>query len=71
QEYNILIANILANPLIKLLTKFNTLLHPGIRITVFGFMTSQIKTIEIAYSLVFSDLSIKTQTRWALITGIK
>lgn len=71
QEYDILIANILANPLIKLLPKFNTLLRPGGRIAVSGVMTSQIKTIEIAYSQTFSDLSIKTQTGWALITGIK
>ena len=53
KKYDILIANILANPLLELLPKFNALLRPGGRIAVSGIMDSQLALIMQKYEEIF------------------
>ncbi len=69
QKYDILIANILANPLIELMPEFSSLLRPGGRIAVSGIMESQTELIEEKYGRFFSNISAKTEEGWALISG--
>ncbi|MBT3479188.1 MAG: 50S ribosomal protein L11 methyltransferase [Candidatus Marinimicrobia bacterium] len=71
QKYDILIANILANPLVELLPKFNSLLHPNGRIAVSGIMESQLAKIIQKYKDGFSDLYHLKKDGWGLISGIK
>ena len=71
REYDILIANILANPLVELLPIFNSLIRPGGRIAVSGIMESQLAIIIQKYEDGFSDLYHLKKDGWGLISGIK
>lgn len=70
QEFDIVIANILANPLIDLMPIFQSLLIANGQIVISGMMESQADKIIDAYKNHFSDLTLKTKSGWALISGV-
>ncbi len=69
QQFDIIIANILANTLVELLPTFLSKLNPEGHIVVSGFMASQVKKILNAYSNSFTNLMEQTKSDWALISG--
>ena len=68
---DIIIANILANPLIELLPKFQSLLKPGGYLVISGILESQIKNVKTHYNNYFSNMNCKIKEEWALISGSK
>ena len=68
---DIIIANILANPLIELLPKFQSLLKPGGYLVISGILESQIKNVKTHYNNYFSIKNCKIKEEWALISGSK
>ena len=68
---DIIIANILANPLIELLPTFATLLKPRGYLAISGILESQIENIKIHYNNYFSMKDCKIKKEWALISGSK
>ena len=68
---DIIIANILANPLIELLPKFQSLLKPGGYLVISGILESQIKNVKTHYNNYFSNMNWKIKEEWALISGSK
>lgn len=71
EKSDILIANILANPLIELAPTFLQLLKPQGLIALSGILTDQIEKIQKVYSTSF-DLDLpEIKDEWALIAGKK
>lgn len=68
---DIIIANILANPLIELFPKFQSLLKPGGYLVISGILESQIKNVKTHYNNYFSIKNCKIKEEWALISGSK
>ena len=71
KKFDIIIANILYKPLIELLPRFKSSLKPGGFIAVSGILESQIKIIKESYSNIFTNISLKENNGWALVSGIK
>ena len=71
KKFDIIIANILYKPLIELLPRFKSSLKPGGFIAVSGILESQIKIIKESYSNIFTNISLKVNNGWALVSGIK
>jgi len=71
KKFDIIIANILYKPLIELLPRFKSSLKPGGLIAVSGILESQIKIIKESYSKNFTNISLKENNGWALVSGIK
>ena len=71
KKFDIIIANILYKPLIELLPRFKSSLKPGGLIAVSGILESQIKIIKESYSNIFTNISLKVNNGWALVSGIK
>ncbi|MBT5097018.1 MAG: 50S ribosomal protein L11 methyltransferase, partial [Candidatus Marinimicrobia bacterium] len=68
---DIIIANILANPLIELLPKFQSFLKPGGYLVISGILESQIKNVKAHYNNYFINMNCKIKEEWALISGSK
>lgn len=66
---NILIANILANPLISLAPHFAKLVSPGGKIALSGILAEQIAQVEKAYQPWFEFSAPVYQEEWVLLTG--
>jgi len=71
KKFDIIIANILYKPLIELLPRFKSSLKLGGLIAVSGILESQIKIIKESYSNIFTNISLKVNNGWALVSGIK
>ncbi|MBA2654566.1 MAG: 50S ribosomal protein L11 methyltransferase [Gammaproteobacteria bacterium] len=70
-QANILIANILANPLIDLAETFATLLAPQGRIVLSGILEEQTASIIEAYQAWFTIVGIEQEAEWMRIEGAK
>jgi ribosomal protein L11 methyltransferase len=68
---DILLANILANPLIELAPHFTTLLKPNGQIVLSGILENQTEMVTRAYQDNFQNLSISTRDEWVRINAIK
>ena len=68
---DIIIANILANPLIELFPKFQSLLKPDGYLVISGILESQIKNVKAHYNNYFINMNCKIKEEWALISGSK
>ena len=70
-KVDLLIANILANPLIGLCEHFSSLVKPGGKITLSGILQEQLDMVLEAYSEYFSDLKVKQKDEWCRVDGVK
>lgn len=70
-QADILIANILANPLIELVNTLKNLVKPNGKIALSGILDNQIEAVIKAYETWFSIEKIITKDEWALISATK
>jgi ribosomal protein L11 methyltransferase len=68
---DIVIANILANPLLQLAPRFAELLNPGGRIVLSGILGNQVELIETRYRQWFQLENPVQQDEWVRLAGIK
>ena len=66
---DILIANILALPLIELAPTFSQLLKPGAKIVLSGILAEQVPTVTAAYSSWVNFDAPQFKEEWACLTG--
>jgi ribosomal protein L11 methyltransferase len=71
QQADVMLANILAGPLIELAPRLSASLCPGAELVLSGILEEQAQEVKSAYSNDFSDLHIKLLDGWVLLTGKK
>ena len=70
-KVDLLIANILANPLIGLCEHFSGLVKPGGKITLSGILQEQLELVLEAYGEYFDELKTTRKDRWCRVDGIR
>jgi len=70
-KVDLLIANILANPLAELCEHFSSLVKSGGKITLSGILQEQLEMVLEAYSENFSDLKVKQKDEWCRVDGMR
>jgi len=70
-ETDVVLANILAAPLIALAPRLAGLLKPGGRIALSGILEEQAKDVQIAYRPDIGHLSINQKEEWILLEGMR
>ena len=70
-KVDLLIANILANPLVGLCEHFSALVKSGGKITLSGILQEQLEMVLEAYSENFSDLKVKQKDEWCRVDGMR
>ncbi len=68
---DLLLANILAGPLVELAPTLLTLLKPGGRICLSGVLASQAEAVQQAYRAVIDFESIRQKDEWVCMTGAR
>lgn len=68
---HIVVANILANPLMLLAPLLAQLTLPGGRIALSGILVEQSRSVQMAYAADFEMQSAATDDGWVLLTGIR
>lgn len=68
---DIVVANILANPLLELAQTLATLVKPGGSIVLSGILDNQAETIEKRYKTWFTIADIQKQDEWVCLQGVK
>lgn len=71
KSFDIVVANILANPLIQLASTLQSYLPPKGKIALSGILAEQAETVQQVYSQWFDMKKIKIKNNWALLTGQK
>ena len=71
QKADLLIANILANPLIELCHHFADLVKSSGRIVLSGILQTQLDSVLDAYSASFTQLNVIQKDDWCRVEGIK
>lgn len=71
QKADVVLANILAGPLIELAPRLSASLRPGGSLALSGILEEQAPELEKAYSADFPGLQKKVLNGWVLLTGIK
>jgi ribosomal protein L11 methyltransferase len=66
---DVLVANILAGPLIELAPAFATAVRPGGRIALSGILAGQSNTVTAAYRPWFDIALTATRDGWTLLAG--
>lgn len=70
-EYDIVVANILANPLITLAPLFAKRTRRGGRVALSGLLETQVDDVLAAYAVAFDARVYATEEGWVLIEGIR
>jgi ribosomal protein L11 methyltransferase len=70
-QVNIVIANILANPLEELAQTLANHVKPSGNIVLSGILTTQVEHLITIYNKWFENLTVTTKEDWVRITGIK
>jgi ribosomal protein L11 methyltransferase len=70
-KVDLLIANILANPLIGLCEHFSGLVKPGGKIALSGILQEQLTMVLEAYSEYFDELAVTQKDEWCRVNGIR
>lgn len=70
-KVDLLIANILAKPLIELCQNFSDLVKCGGKITLSGILQEQLDRVLEAYAEYFVDLTVTQKDRWCRVDGIR
>ncbi len=68
---DIVVANILAGPLVELAPKLASYLGQGGRIALSGILSEQSQTITERYGLWFEEIQVEEKEGWCCITGIR
>lgn len=68
---DIVVANILAGPLIELAPRLASYLAPGGRIALSGILLEQAPAIHERYEIWFSDLETEEKDGWCCISGVR
>ncbi|HHC74920.1 MAG TPA: 50S ribosomal protein L11 methyltransferase, partial [Thiothrix sp.] len=71
QSVDVLIANILAKPLLTLAEVFAQRLNPNGRLLLSGILADQVEQILAAYQTYFSDFEVANREGWVSIAGRK
>ena len=71
KKVDLLIANILANPLIELCEHFVGFIKSGGKITISGIIEEQLDKVVDTYSKHFSELAVTKKGIWCRLDGIK
>ena len=71
QNFDILVANILMQPLLGLRNLFSASVSPGARLALSGILEGQAPEVVEAYSGNFTQLEVSTLEGWALVTGVR
>lgn len=71
EGYHIVLANILAGPLIELAPKLASVLLPGGKLVLSGLLEAQAEEVKAAYAGKFTKLQTNTLDGWVLLTGQK
>jgi ribosomal protein L11 methyltransferase len=69
EQVDLLIANILANPLIGLCEHFANLVRSGGKIALSGILQNQLNSVLDAYGKYFADLKITQKDDWCCVDG--
>lgn len=69
RDFDIVVANILANPLILLAPVISARVRPGGSLALSGILDSQVDAVVIAYSRWFTLAACRRADGWALLTG--
>ena len=70
QKFDLVVANILAKPLIALAPHLSKLLKPGGRLALSGILEEQVAEVEIAYQRCGIEIDERQQQeQWCLLTG--
>jgi len=70
-RFDLIVANILARPLIDLADRFAQYQPTGGRIVLSGILTSQLDELESIYQSNYQDFSRQTISDWGLLTGTR
>ena len=70
-KVDLLIANILANPLIGLCEHFSGLVKSGGKITLSGILQEQLDMVLEAYSKYFIELTATQKEQWCCVNGVR
>lgn len=68
---DVLLANILSEPLVELAPRFATLVRPGGRIVLAGLIVSQAGTVTLAYRPWFDIQSFGAHDEWVCLHGVR
>ncbi|WP_428087751.1 50S ribosomal protein L11 methyltransferase [Candidatus Thioglobus sp.] len=71
EQADLLIANILANPLVELCQHFADLVKSGGRLALSGIMDNQLPVILETYGQYFKALQVAQKDEWCLVEGIR
>lgn len=71
QPTDLLIANILAGPLVELAPRFAAMVKPGGQILLSGILKSQLEDIQLAYRTDFRLAQAETIADWACVSGTR
>ena len=71
QDYDLLLANILANPLIELAPRLADLLRPGGQLVLSGILSEQVAEVQRAYKRWFRFSSSAEQEGWVRLYAVK
>jgi ribosomal protein L11 methyltransferase len=71
EKVDLLIANILAKPLVGLCVHFSTLVKSGGQLALSGILHEQLEMILDAYSEFFTDLKVVQKDGWCRVNGIR
>lgn len=68
---DVVVANILAGPLMELAPRLAAYLEPGGRIALSGILAEQAETLRKHYSEWFDDLTVTSKDDWCCIAGVR
>jgi len=71
QTADVVLANILAGPLVELAPRLSATVRRGGSLILSGILEGQADEVEIAYAGAFGELQKKVMDGWVLLTGIK
>jgi ribosomal protein L11 methyltransferase len=69
--FDVVVANILLNPLLDLQPRLAWYCAPGGRLALSGLLATQAPGVMAAYAPHFDGLSVKTEGEWALVEGVR
>ncbi|MDC9715096.1 MAG: 50S ribosomal protein L11 methyltransferase [Gammaproteobacteria bacterium] len=71
EKVDLLIANILAKPLVDLCVHFSTLVKSGGQLVLSGILHDQVERVLSAYGEYFSELSVMQKDDWCRVNGTR
>ncbi len=70
-DYDLIVANILAQPLVRLAPELAARARPGARLALSGILTGQADEVAAAYAAAFETAVEPGEEGWALVTGVR